>query len=50
VPKEVKLKPVVITDALASASRGGLMLATANGHRLEGLSVDDAICLVRALR
>jgi len=50
VPKKVKLKPVVITDALASASRGGLVLATASGDRLEGLRVDDAICLVRALR
>jgi transposase len=50
VPKKVKLKPVVITDALASASRGDLVLATANGDRLEGLSVEEAICLVRALR
>jgi hypothetical protein len=50
VPKKVKLKPVVVTDALASASRDGLVLATANGDRLEGLSIDDAIRLVRALR
>jgi transposase len=50
VPRKAKLKPVVITDTLASAPSGGLVLVTVNGDRLEGLGVEDAIRLVRALR
>ena len=45
-----KLKPVVIADDLPSVERTGLVLATANGERLEGLCVEDAIRVLRGLR
>ena len=45
-----KLRPVVIADALPSAKRVGLVLSTADGARLEGLGVEDAIRILRGLR
>ena len=44
------LKPVVIADALSSAKRVELVLVTANGERLEGLGIEDAVRLLRGLR
>jgi hypothetical protein len=33
----------------APAPRAGLAIVTAAGHRVEGLSLDEALALVRAL-
>ena len=44
------LKPVVIAEALPSAERVGLVLATAQGERIEGLRVEEAIRILQALR
>ncbi len=49
-PSRGKLKPVVIADALPSAEKVGLVLATATGERLEGLGVEEAIQVLRGLR
>ena len=44
------LKPVVIAEALSSAERVDLVLVTANGERLEGLGIEDAVRILRELR
>jgi hypothetical protein len=45
-----RLLPVVVSEELPPRSASGLRLITAHGEKLEGLSVDDAIRIVRALR
>jgi len=45
-----KLRPVVVSEDELSRSAAGLTLTTVHGEKLEGLGVDDAIRLMRALR
>ena len=45
-----RLKPVVVSNAFPSVGRSGLTWVTAQGDRLEGLRVDDALRLLRDLR
>jgi hypothetical protein len=45
-----RLRPVVVSEDDLPRSAAGLTLTTAYGEKLEGLGVDDAIRLVRALR
>jgi len=47
--RPVKLQPVVVSDRPLRAS-ASLVLVTAAGERLEGLGVDDAARMLRALR
>ena len=44
-------RPVVVTSAEAAglASRGGLVVQTARGHRVEGLDLAGVVAVVRAL-
>jgi hypothetical protein len=44
------LRPVLVHEADLGRSSVGLSLITAHGEKLEGLGVEDAIRLVRALR
>jgi len=44
-----KLQPVVVSDRAPRAS-GSLVLVTGSGERLEGLDVDEAARVLRALR
>ncbi len=48
--REVKLRPVVVCEESLAGPAAGLSLVTPHGERLEGLGVEDAIRLVRALR
>lgn len=45
-----RLKPVIVSHALPSVGRSSLTWVTAQGDRLEGLCVEDAIRLLRDLR
>ena len=47
--KTARLKPVMIADATPIQS-ATLVFATAHGERLEGVSVQDAIRILRGLR
>lgn len=44
-------RPVLVTNAEAAglASRGGLVVQTARGHRVEGLDLAGVVAVVRAL-
>ena len=48
--REGGLRPVVVCEEDLARRTAGLSLVTAHGERLEGLGVEDAIRLVRALR
>ena len=48
--RTTRLKPVVLSSTLPSISRSRLVWVTAQGDRLEGLCMEDAIRLVRDLR
>ena len=48
--QKARLLPVVIAAGTQPAVRSSLVFATAQGDRLEGLCVDDAIRLLRGLR
>ena len=45
-----RLRPVVVREEHLAGPAVGLSLVTAHGEKLEGLGVEDAIRLVRALR
>jgi transposase-like protein len=45
-----KLRPVVVREEDLARPAAGLILVTAHGEKLEGLGVEDAIRLVKALR
>jgi hypothetical protein len=47
---EGKLRPVVLRETDLARPAASLRLVTAHGEKLEGLGVEDAIRLVRALR
>jgi len=44
-----ELRPVRVTAAGAGPRRSGLVVVTPDGYRLEGLSVDDAVDVLRRL-
>ena len=48
--RTTRLKPVVLSNPLPPISRSRLVWVTAQGDRLEGLCMEDAIRLVRDLR
>jgi len=48
--RAARLKPVVLSNPLPSVARSSLVWVTAQGDRLEGLCVEDAIRLLRDLR
>ncbi len=49
-PKETRLKPVVIREALLPSPSTGLVLITASGERLEGVGIEEAVLILRGLR
>lgn len=44
-----ELRPVRVAAAVAGPRRSGLVVVTPDGYRLEGLSVDDAVDVLRRL-
>jgi hypothetical protein len=44
-----ELRPVRVTAAVAGVRHSGLVVVTPDGYRLEGLSVDDAVDVLRRL-
>ncbi len=48
--KPSKLVPVIVANSSDSVGSSDLVLVTPHGERLEGLELDDAVRIVRALR
>lgn len=49
-PAPTELVPVEVTDASKGASAGGVVLVAVSGDRVEGLSIEQVIELLKALR
>lgn len=48
--RPTRLKPVVLSSTFSPVTRSSLVWVTAQGDRLEGLCVEDAVRLIRDLR